>query len=96
MLKRILAGVVVAAMLTGGAAAEPIDDGVAAFFRGDYAAALQLLRPLAEQGDATAQTWLGVMYDEGKGVPQDYAEAVRWYRLACRAIGWVIGGFVAS
>ena len=22
------------------------------------------------------------MYDKGRGVPQDYAEAVRWYRLA--------------
>ena len=25
---------------------------------------------------------LGVMYDIGQGVPQDYAEAVKWYRLA--------------
>ena len=29
-----------------------------------------------------AQSILGVMYANGRGVPQDYAEAVKWYRLA--------------
>ena len=36
----------------------------------------------AEQGDASGQYNLGVMYDTGLGVPQDYAEVIRWYRLA--------------
>ena len=36
----------------------------------------------AEQGDAEAQFNLGVMYRDGEGVPQDEAEAVRWFRLA--------------
>ena len=39
-------------------------------------------RHAAEQGDADAQYNLGVMYATGEGVPQDEAEAVRWYRLA--------------
>lgn len=39
-------------------------------------------RHAAEQGDAAAQYNLGGMYANGWGVPQDYAEAVRWYRLA--------------
>ncbi len=82
MLKRILAGVVLAVMLTGGAAAGPYGEGVAAYERGDYATALRLMRPLAEQGDAAAQSNLGVMYDTGQGVPQDDAEAVKWFRLA--------------
>ncbi len=56
--------------------------GVAAHSRGDYAIALQEIKPLAEQGNSDAQTFLGVMYAEGQGVPQDYAEAVRWYRKA--------------
>ena len=43
---------------------------------------LDELRAVAEQGDATAQLNLGVRYANGEGVPQDYAEAVRWYRLA--------------
>ena len=55
---------------------------VAAVLRDDYETALRLLHPLAEQGDAGAQTLLGVMYDKGDGVPQDYAEAVKWYRKA--------------
>ncbi len=37
---------------------------------------------LAAQGDAHAQFNLGVMYDKGRGVSQDYAEAVKWYRKA--------------
>ena len=36
----------------------------------------------AEQGDATAQNNLGAMYHQGQGVAQDYAEAVKWFRLA--------------
>ena len=36
----------------------------------------------ADQGDMDAQFSLGVMYDNGQGVIQDYKEAVKWYRLA--------------
>ena len=57
-------------------------EGLAAYERGDYATALKEWRPLAEQGDAGAQKNLGWMYYSGQGVPQDYAAAVKWYRLA--------------
>ena len=41
------------------------------------------VRALADQGSVRAQHALGIMYDEGRlGVTQDYAEAVRWFRLA--------------
>lgn len=36
----------------------------------------------AKRGDAAAQYRLGEMYDLGRGVKQDYAQAVRWYRAA--------------
>ena len=36
----------------------------------------------AEQGDADAQFLLGRRYFNGEGVPPDYQEAVKWYRLA--------------
>jgi uncharacterized protein len=36
----------------------------------------------AEQGDANAQFKLGLMYYNGEGVPEDDAEAVKWYRKA--------------
>ncbi len=57
-----------------------VDEGVAAYKRGDYATALREFRPLAERGDAKAQYGLGVMYLNGQGVPQDSAEVVKWHR----------------
>ena len=66
----------------GHAIAGPLDDAVAAHDRHDYATTLQLLRPLAEQGDVSAQYYLGAMYDLGEGTPQDYATAASWYRRA--------------
>jgi uncharacterized protein len=62
--------------------AGPLDDGIAAYERGDYATALRLFRPLAQQGDGNAQYILGFSYDRGRGVTQDSREAVKWFRLA--------------
>ena len=56
--------------------------GLTAFLSGDYATALREWKPLAEQGNASAQKNMGVLYNNGKGVPQDYKTAVKWYRLA--------------
>ena len=36
----------------------------------------------ANGGDYIAQNNLGVIYEIGEGVPQDYKEAVKWYRKA--------------
>jgi TPR repeat protein len=69
-------------ILLGGAIAGTLGDGVVAYQRGDYAAAVGLLRPLADQGNTTAQANLGVLYANGQGVPQDYAQAVMWYHKA--------------
>ncbi len=43
--------------------------GTDAYDRGDYATALTEFRPLAQQGVAEAQSFLGVLYSEGRGVP---------------------------
>jgi len=45
-------------------------------------AAVSKLREAAEDGDAGAQCNLGRCYDAGRGVPQNAAEAVKWYRRA--------------
>ena len=66
----------------GPAVAGPFEDADAAFDKGDYATAMRLWRPLADQGNAAAQYNLGLMYEQGQGVPQDYAAAVSWYRKA--------------
>jgi TonB family protein len=67
------------------AIAGPLEDGVAAFGRGDIATALRVLQPLAEQGNPLAKAVLGSMYDEGKGVAQDLAKASTLYREAARS-----------
>ncbi len=69
-------------VLVAAPACTDYEAGAEAYGLGDYATELQKWRPLAEQGDAEAQTYLGNMYRRGAGVPQDYQEAVRLYRLA--------------
>jgi TPR repeat protein len=66
----------------GPAWAGPSEDALAAYSSGNYAAALRLWRPLADQGEAAAQFWVGACYDLGRGVPPDPAVAARWYRMA--------------
>ncbi len=50
-------------------------EGCDAYERGDYDTALKEFRPLAEQGDPLAQSYLGGMYAEGEGLPKDYVLA---------------------
>ena len=59
-----------------------MDEANEAYERGDYATAYREWLPLAEQGDAEAQFKLGVMYMNGHGVQQDYAEAATWFGRA--------------
>ena len=58
------------------------DEGKAAYDRGDYTVAYKEFKPLAEQGNAKAQGYLGVMYDNGQGMPQDFVLAHMWARKA--------------
>ncbi|HHQ4547446.1 TPA: LysM-like peptidoglycan-binding domain-containing protein, partial [Aeromonas veronii] len=44
--------------------------------------AITKYRKAAEQGNASAQYNLGLMYEQGHGVAQDYKQAVSWYRKA--------------
>jgi uncharacterized protein len=63
-------------------AAGPLEEGVAAHKQADYAKALKLLRPLAEQGVAEANYYLAKMYVNGQGVTQNGTEALKRFRLA--------------
>ena len=80
-MKRILPAFFVL-MLTTSAWGQDFEKGLEAYERHDYAAALRLWRPLAEQGDIEAQVYIGAIYQDGEGVPQDFAEAARWYHKA--------------
>ncbi len=70
------------AAVAGVASAGPVEDAASAHERGDDATAVQLLRPLAEEGNPFAQFALGFIYDTAEGIPQDDAEAAKWYRKA--------------
>ncbi len=50
--------------------------------RGRHEEAFSIYQQLANQGHAKAQFNLGVMYDRGQHVAQDYAQAVSWYQKA--------------
>ena len=73
---------VLAASLIGQVEAGQFEDAIAAYRRGDYATALLQFRSLADQGDARAQNNLGMMYDTGQGVLENYNEAAKWFRRA--------------
>ena len=81
-LKRAIAAIVLVSAIAAPAAADMFEDAVDAHARGDYAKALRLIRPLANDGSATAQFNLGVMYLTGRGVQQDYSAAALWFRKA--------------
>jgi uncharacterized protein len=64
------------------AVAAELDQAVAAAHRGEYAAALERLSPLAEKGDARAQFDVGFMHAYGWGFQRNPADAIAWYRKA--------------
>ena len=66
----------------GVAIAQDYDAGLKVAQAGDFQTALKEWKSLADQGHAYAQYNLGWMYANGEGVPEDDAEAARWYRLA--------------
>ena len=59
-----------------------LEAAVAAYERGDHAEALRVFRHLADDGEVTAQFYLGRMYARGEAVKQNDAEAALWYGKA--------------
>src|SRR5579872_2523611 len=56
--------------------------GLQALKSGDYALAAKEFLVDATQGNALAQYNLGILYHDGRGVPKDFNEGARWFRLA--------------
>lgn len=71
-------------------------EGEAAYKRGDFATAMKEFVPLARQGNAEAEYFIGAFHFKGYGVPENKTEAVKWFRLAADqgyapaqfALGW--------
>ena len=82
---RLLSAFLMAAMALGASlslARADLQDGIDAYFGGNYAAALDNLKPEGEADDPIAQYFLGEMYLRGKGVDQDFEQAAAWYQKA--------------
>ena len=78
----VLSVLLITLLLGTPASAADFQKGSDAYKKKDYATALHIWEPLAEQGDARAQQGLGLMYHLGHGVTQDYKTAIKWYKLA--------------
>lgn len=63
-------------------AADEFDKGMSFYEAGNFEEAAKFIAQAAEQGNADAQHILGVMHQTGRGMPQDNAGAVEWYRKA--------------
>ncbi|HSL78115.1 MAG TPA: hypothetical protein VK877_00515 [Pseudolabrys sp.] len=81
-LKHVAAAIILVLGFAAPAATGSLEDADAALKRRDYATAVRLNRPLAEQGNANAQYNLGTFYDNGLGVPQDKVRAYMWFSLS--------------
>jgi len=79
MFRRIALGILLSVLLALPVKAQDFKKGFDAAIRGDFDAALEIWRPLAEKGDVDAQYNLGFMYANGYGVPQDYSQARKWF-----------------
>jgi TPR repeat protein len=87
MRKSILYGCAFMALMSASGAssialAGPWEDGMAAYNRGDYVPAIKLFRPLAQAGNAKAQSIMGVIYRKGQGVAPNSARAFMWLSVA--------------
>jgi hypothetical protein len=79
---RYLAASIWLASLAAPLSAQSVKAGIDAWQKADYAAAVAIWRPLAEQGDADAQFNLGQAYRLGRGVPIDLGAAQLWFERA--------------
>lgn len=79
---RRLICLVIAVIFLAGPAIAGLDDGLAAWRRGDYGNAFRQLLPVAKAGHPVAQYHVGRMWDAGKGTDRNRAKAAHWYRQA--------------
>src|SRR5271166_583223 len=63
-------------------AGDRLRQGISAAAAHNYVRAAEIFLPLAAEGDARAQSYLGFMYAHGQGVPQNYMVSAGWYRCA--------------
>jgi uncharacterized protein len=80
MNKHILPAILLLVMIVVPVYANDFQEGLDAIHEMSYEKALKKLIPLAEHGHPVAQYNIGVMHEWGNGVPQDNANALKWYK----------------
>ena len=82
-MKKVLFGVLVSIVFGVLVFADTFSDGMKAYESGNHKKAVTLFNKACEGGNATGCNNLGLMYDNGQGVKQDYHQAVKLYTKAC-------------
>jgi uncharacterized protein len=81
-LQRFLLGALTILLCSLLSAAADLESAKRAYEQKDYATALKEFTPLAEQGNAWAQLFLGRMYMMGQGVLKDPDQAIKWFKAS--------------
>ena len=84
-MKRLSLSLVFSICLLSQTAMAGLDDALTAFKINRYEQAFAEFSYLADEGDATAYYYLGKMYSQGLGVPQDISMAIEYYKKAEKA-----------
>jgi uncharacterized protein len=79
---RLILFLLLSAAVVPAARADSFAAGSRAYAAQNYVLSAEIFARLAEKGDPRAQTYLGVMYLRGRGVPQNFDAAVFWLHLA--------------
>ncbi len=66
---------------------DKVQAGREAYRNGDYDTALTEFMPLASEGNMNAQYYMGLMYANGHGVPQDPVAAEKWFKKFSEQLG---------
>jgi uncharacterized protein len=80
MNKHLISAILIAVMTVSPVYGNDFQEGLDAIHATNYKKALEKLIPLAEHGHSAAQYNIGVMHEWGNGVPQDNANALKWYK----------------
>lgn len=82
VIRSIFLTVILASLLLAFPARAGFDEGMNAYTSGDYDTAAREFKILAVKGEKESQYLLGLLYEEGQGLPRDDVEAAFWYARA--------------
>ena len=82
LLRRLFSTYALTLLICASLSAADLESAKRAYDQKDYATALKEFTPLANQGKAEAQLYLGKMYMVGQGVLKDPDQAIKWFKAS--------------